>query len=96
MDKATAEAWANFRNTGLLWFINRMLHVWGIAIEYEMDGDRVISVRPELVDYLGFDRETEVSGFLKLRGYTALVGKELFEDIAEETFYDTEDEVTDS
>ena len=85
MTNETAEAWKNFRNTGLLWFVNRILHVWGIAIVLEMDeNENVISAQPELVDAIGFSRESEVNGYLRLRGYAALVSEELLADITEE------------
>ena len=38
--------WEEFRKSGLLWFINMMLHVFGWAIVYEYENEKITSVYP--------------------------------------------------
>ena len=68
------KTWEEFRSIGLLWWINRMLHLFGWAICYELDQDgNVKDVFPARCKFIGFDRESETEGFRALSGY---IGKE--------------------
>lgn len=55
--------------TGLMWWINRALHVFGWAIVVEvMEADgSVVDVYPARVTYLGFPAEAEDRGFMRVR-----------------------------
>jgi hypothetical protein len=60
--------WTRFRNAGLLWWVNRSLHMFGwslVAMVDESSGE-VVSVEPRQVGYRGFSREAEEEGFAKL------------------------------
>ncbi len=60
--------WKEFREAGLLWWINRQLHLFGWALVVEVDEDtgEVTKCYPANVDFKGFSRESEENGFKKL------------------------------
>lgn len=56
----TKKPWEEFRKTGLLLFINQLLHIFGWAIVFEMVGDEVKNVYPARVKFRGFsDQDTD-------------------------------------
>ena len=61
-------SWQEFREAGLLWWVNRALHVFGWAIVVQVDekGD-VTDVYPAVCGYRGFGEESEERGFARLR-----------------------------
>jgi ribulose bisphosphate carboxylase small subunit len=62
--------WEEFRSIGLLWFINRILHLFGWAICFEYDPDKkLIEVYPSRCKFRGFDTKTEAKGFIELSKY---------------------------
>ena len=67
MDMITRKEWKEFRESGLLWWINRMLHLFGWAICVNIDeSDEVTEVYPAKVKFRGFDSKSEDEGFIKL------------------------------
>ena len=75
-DAARLESWRWFIEHSGLWFINRNLHLLGLAIvliEDEESG-RYLDIRPEAVPFRGFSEEVEEAGF---RGITSLMHKNL-------------------
>jgi len=69
------KSWMEFRDSGLLWFINRTLHLFGWAISMDCDVDddgnvtKIKNVFPVRCRYRGFDPETEEDGFKKVTDY---------------------------
>ena len=61
------KTWNEFRDVGLLWFANRLLHLagWAICVQVEEDGE-VTDVYPARVKFRGFCEESETKGFVKL------------------------------
>lgn len=61
------KSWEEFRNAGLLWWINRGLHIfgWAIVVVLERDG-RISEIYPARVGFRGFDVESESEGFQTL------------------------------
>lgn len=59
--------WDHFRNSGLLWWVNRTLHLlgWAIVLAYEEDGT-FIEAYPARVAYRGFSPQAETTGFRHL------------------------------
>ena len=76
-------SWEEFRNTGFLWFINRLLHTFGLSIVYKIDEGKVIDVYPARVKYRGFDEHNESLGFLRVTKYMRDHVDELVEDISD-------------
>lgn len=67
------KTWNEFRNSGLLWFINRMLHIFGWAIVFQCDlsedGKEVVKITdvyPARVKFRGFQQTLEAEGFVQL------------------------------
>ncbi|KKM70717.1 hypothetical protein LCGC14_1437930 [marine sediment metagenome] len=60
--------WSEFRNTGLLLFINQILHVFGWAIVFIIDDEtKVISdVFPARVKFRGFDNDSISEAYQKI------------------------------
>ena len=70
------KSWEEFRKSGLLWFINTTLHLfgWAIVFDYrvfdkEKDIGDLIGVYPARVKFRGFDNESNDDGYLKVTKY---------------------------
>lgn len=80
-----AKTWQEFRESGLLWWVNRSLHLFGWAIVVETDDDVVAEVAyPARVDYRGFPRENEEQGFRRLTWYLLGNVDNLMDDLQDE------------
>lgn len=74
--------WSMFRNSGALWFINRTLHLFGLAIVFETgpgeDGDETVKrVYPARCKFRGFDEASETDWFKRLTKYLNAMGETL-------------------
>ncbi len=60
MTKEQSEAWTLFRNSGLLWYVNRTLHLigWSIVLEIEEDDNTVSAAYPLRTTWFGFSDES--------------------------------------
>lgn len=63
------KSWDEFRDTGLLWFINTILHMFGYAIVLEVDKGTVIDAFPARVGYRGFSESDNTAGYTKVSQY---------------------------
>jgi len=68
--------WQEFRESGLLWWVNRILHTfgWAIVVDFdkydkETDCGEVKEVYPARVKFRGFDESSETEGFKKVSKY---------------------------
>lgn len=61
--------WKVFRESGMLWFANRVLHTFGWAIVYEFDNGQIKSVWPAKCRFRGFVPEAEERGFKRVTRY---------------------------
>jgi hypothetical protein len=66
--KVKKRTWREFRSTGLLWFINRQLHLFGWVIAVDEANDEVYPARAE---YEGFTPEAETRGYARVKAYMA-------------------------
>jgi hypothetical protein len=57
---------AEFRDSGALWFVNSILHLFGMAITWNPDTDEL---KASIVKFRGFDEKTTTNGYLKLSKY---------------------------
>lgn len=76
----TKKEWSEFRNTGLLLFINQILHVFGWAIVFDMDGDVVKSVYPARVKFRGFSEESVSKSYQKISEFMNENSKDLLDE----------------
>lgn len=51
------KTWKEFRDSGLLWFMNMILHTFGWAITLEINDDEITDVYPARVKYRGFSEK---------------------------------------
>ena len=58
--------WSEFRSTGLVLFINQILHIFGWALVFEIENDEVKSVYPARVKFRGFDNESTDEAYKRL------------------------------
>ena len=65
----TEKSWEEFRDSGLLWFINTILHAFGWAIVVEMDKGEIIRRYPARVKFRGFSEERNTEGYKQLSTY---------------------------
>jgi len=71
----TKKNWSEFRESGMLFFINTVLHFFGWAIVFEMKDGLVTDVYPARVKYRGFSEPMQDIGH-------AMVGKYLAKEAA--------------
>ena len=76
----TKKEWSEFRSTGLLLFINQILHVFGWAIVFEMDEDQVKSVYPARVKFRGFNHEDVSDSYEKISKYMKNNASDLYDE----------------
>jgi len=74
VDKRT---WDEFRSSGMLWWINMMLHTFGWAIVCDMDGDIIKSAYPARVKFRGFTEDRNDEGYRKVSEYMKINATEL-------------------
>ena len=56
--------WRQFRNAGLLWWVNRQLHLIGWAIVTDIDDKgEVVNAYPAKCKFRGFSEGSEEKGF---------------------------------
>ena len=67
---AQPKSWDEFRDTGLLWFINTILNVfgWGIYIGVDDDGN-IVEVFPARCKFRGFESEINDEGYFMVTDY---------------------------
>jgi hypothetical protein len=58
--------WTEFRNTGLLLFVNSFLHIFGWAIVVDYGDDGVAGCYPARVDFRGFEEESYAKAYQNL------------------------------
>lgn len=63
--KLTEVSWHEFRMSGLLWWVNRILHTFGYTIicDYSDDTGKFNRAYPAKCTYRGFDNTIEKEGF---------------------------------
>lgn len=69
---------AEFRESGALWFVNQILHLFGMALTWNPDTDEI---KPAMCRFRGFDEKTIENGYIKLSNYL----KSNINEIEEET-----------
>lgn len=77
------KSWEEFRFTGLLLFINQILHVFGWAIIFQIDEhDDLTEVYPARVKFRGFEGEAVTNAYRKMTDYLSDNIHELKEEAA--------------
>lgn len=69
-DWVERKSWREFQLTGLIWWINTMLHTFGWAIVYDTNDDgEIVNVYPARVKYRGFSQDLIEDGYKKVTKY---------------------------
>jgi hypothetical protein len=70
-NKTISDKWNDFRQTGLLVFVNMFLHIFGWAITLKIDTDtkEILEVYPQRVKYKGYDVETIDEAYKKVKSF---------------------------
>ncbi|WP_407310942.1 hypothetical protein [Desulfosporosinus sp. SB140] len=64
------KSWQEFRASGLLWWINMILHTFGWEIVVNIKEDGTISeVYPARVKFRGFDEKSNTEGYARISEY---------------------------
>lgn len=64
-DMVDKKTWQEFKDSGLLWWINMILHTFGWAIVFEISKrGKIINVYPARVKYRGFDMKSTENGYV--------------------------------
>lgn len=75
------KTWLEFQNTGLLWFVNRILHVFGWAIVLQVEDDGTISdCYPARSKFRGFDSKTEQRKFEEVARFMRDNAEQLYDE----------------
>jgi len=69
----TKKSWQEFRDCGLLWWINMILHTFGWAIVVEVDDEtkEITCAYPARVKFRGFNEKNNTDGYIKVTDYLA-------------------------
>ena len=71
----------DFRNSGLLWFINQQLHVFGVALVVDVDDEgKAIRMYPGRCKFRGFSEESNDRGYKRISKYMVEHAEELLKD----------------
>lgn len=65
----TKKEWSEFRNTGLVLIVNQILHIFGWALVFEMEGEEIKSVYPARVKFRGFAEKNVTASYKKVSQY---------------------------
>lgn len=64
------KSWKEFRDAGMLWFVNMILHTFGWALVMDIDEDgNILSVYPARVKFRGFSEKNNTEGYMKVSKY---------------------------
>jgi len=75
------KTWQEFMDSGLLWWINTILHTFGWAIVYSCNSDGTIKdVYPARVKFRGFHEAKNEEGYQKISKYMAENADELLKE----------------
>ena len=63
-------SWKEFRESGLLWWVNMILHTfgWSIVVAFDDEGE-VIESYPARVEFRGFEEHRNDEGYKKVTKY---------------------------
>jgi hypothetical protein len=76
------KTWDDFRATGLLFFINQILHAFGWAIVVQTnDSEEVINCYPARVKFRGFSEKAQDEEHVKIANYLNNHSSELKNDV---------------
>lgn len=78
----TKKTWQDFRNAGLLLFVNQLLHIfgWAIVLEFDEETKGVTGCYPARVNWRGFSESATSEAYKKISQYMVDNASELKEE----------------
>ena len=73
----TKKDWSEFRSTGLVLFINQILHLFGWALVFEIEKDEIKNVYPARVKFRGFCENSVKESYKRISQFMLDNAKEL-------------------
>lgn len=78
------KSWKEFQDAGLIWWVNRILHLFGWAIVLQVeDSGEISDVYPARCRFRGFAEKNESEGFIKLTEHISQTMPELLKEVRE-------------
>lgn len=74
------KTWKEFRESGLLWWINMILHTFGWSIVVDIEDGEITDAYPARVKFRGFDEKNNDEGYITVSNYMADNVQELLEE----------------
>lgn len=74
------DSWDEFRKAGLMWWVNRQLHLFGWALCVDVnpdDPEKTLRAYPVKTTFRGFCADAEERGFKALTAYIETTGADL-------------------
>ena len=81
IDKKT---WKEFKKSGMLWFVNMILHAFGWAICCQLKDGEIVDVYPARVKFRGFSEDSNTQGYKNITNYLKENVNDLHEEINKE------------
>ena len=78
------KSWTEFKDCGLLWYINTFLHMFGWAIVTNIENGEITEVYPARVKFRGFSEESNTNGYKKVSKYMKDNADQLFTEASDE------------
>lgn len=79
-DYSVPELWEEFRDAGLVWFVNMILHLFGWVLVVRMEDGHVVNVYPHRTRLRGFEVHTNTEGYQRVSKYMKENAKKLYEE----------------
>ena len=76
-------SWDEFRNYGMLWFVNRILHTFGLVLVYSVEDGKITEVYPARTSFRGFPQSTDCRGYINVSKYMEENASELLKEAKE-------------
>lgn len=76
------KSWEEFRETGLLWWINMILQTFGWAIVVAKEDGEITQVFPARVKYRGFSEKDNTEGYEKVSKFLDNNATDLAKEVA--------------
>lgn len=75
------KSWDEFQRSGLLWWINVILHTFGWAIVFERKKDQRLEVYPARVKFRGFSEKDNTEGYRRIAEYMTINSSDIMKEI---------------
>jgi hypothetical protein len=80
-DRSVLGSWEEFRDTGLFWFVNMILHLFGWTLSAKIEDGHILGVYPKRTSLRGFAPEINSNGYIKVTKYLKDNIKDLYREV---------------